>query len=211
MLTHIFRHDTTASALTWVTWLLSIHPQVQDRLRAECNTHLGDRADSEIDASTFDTKTMPYLTAVCNETLRFYPTVPGTARVAAQETKIGKASIPTGTEALICPWAINRDPTLWGEDAGTFNPERWLHGENAAHGGAASPYALLTFIHGPRSCIGQAFAQLEMKVLLAVLVTRFKFELSNPEEKVEIGGFPTIKPKNGLRLKLQNLKDVQEE
>lgn len=108
--------------------------------------------------------------------------------------------------ALISPWSINRDKTLWGPDAEDFRPERWLEGDNAANGGASTPYALMTFLHGPRSCIGRGFALTEMKCLLAVLVTRFRFEMADPSEVVEVGGFVTIKPHGGLRMKLYDLE-----
>lgn len=154
----------------------------------------------------FDATTMPYLTGVCNETLRLYPTVPLTVRNSVKATQIGTYHIPKGTETVISMWAVNRDTNLWGPDAETFRPERWLDGPNAANGGAKSPYALLTFLHGPRSCIGRNFALTEMKCLLALLVARFRFEMADPDEKVEVGGFITIKPQNGLRLRMHDLK-----
>lgn len=195
----------------WATWLLSLHPKIQDRLRAECNAQLAHIPISEVDASIFDSENMPFLTAVCNETLRIYPPAPSTARIAVVPTTIGSVEIPQGTPATINPWAINRSRALWGADADKFNPERWLEGSNAATGGATSPYAFLTFLHGPRSCIGQSFARLEMKCLLAALITRFRFEVADPDRKVEIGGFITIKPEGGLRLKLHDLKEQADE
>jgi len=154
---------------------------------------------------------MPYLTAVCNETLRLYPTVPITVRVSVKSTKIGAQFIPSNTTAVISQWAINHDHDLWGADAEEFRPTRWLEGEYAANGGAKSPYALLTFLHGPRSCIGRSFALMEMRCLLAVLTKRFRFEMADPEEKVEVGGFITIKPQNGMRLRLHDLEDTQQQ
>ena len=203
-------HDTTASALTWTTYLLALNPMIQDRLRAECNAELASRSTSEISASDFDAERMPYLTAVCSETLRLYPTVPATGRVAVRPTTVGTHHVPSGTSVFISPWAINRSPPLWGADADQYNPDRWLEGPNAANGGAKSSSALLTFSHGPRSCIGQGFARTEMKCLLAALVMRFRFEMADPDEKVEVGGFVTIKPHNGLRLKLHDLMAAPE-
>lgn len=104
------------------------------------------------------------------------------------------------------PWAINRLPEFWGKDADVFRPERWLEGPLAATGGARSAHALITFIHGPRSCIGQSFAKNEMRCILAALILRFKFEKTSPDQKIDMGGFVTIKPKGGLRLKLHDLK-----
>ncbi|ETI20743.1 hypothetical protein G647_07085 [Cladophialophora carrionii CBS 160.54] len=201
-------HDTVASALSWALMLLSQHPQVQDRLRAECNANLAHIATAEVGASAFEPENMPFLTAVCNETLRLYPPAPSTARHAVVDTSVGGVPVPKGTTATISPWAINRSRALWGADAAEFKPDRWLEEHNAAAGGAESPYAFLTFLHGPRSCIGQSFARLEVKCLLAALVTRFRFEMADPGQKIKVAGFVTIKPQGGLRLKVRDLEEA---
>jgi cytochrome P450 len=199
-------HDTTASALMWATWLLSKHPEIQHRLRSECKSLLEEVSGAAIDASLFDAESSPLLTAVCNETLRLYPPVTISPRYAVRSTTIGGVRIPDGTVGTVGIWAVNRSRELWGVDADQFKPDRWLKGADVGTGGSKSPYAFLTFLHGPRSCIGQGFARLEMKCLLAALVVRFKFELAEPDQKVEIGGFLTIKPKDGMRLKVTDLK-----
>lgn len=180
---------------------------MQDRLRAECDAQLPNKDPTEIDASTFEPGQMPYLNAVCNETLRLYPPAPAVSRVCVHPTTVGNVSVPVGTQALIPPWAINRNPDLWGADAHEFNPDRWLNGPDAAHGGATSPYALLTFLHGPRSCIGQGFARLEFKCVLAVLMLRFTFTTADPTKEVEVGGFLVAKPDGGLRLKMRDRRE----
>lgn len=161
---------------------------------------------SELDASTFDSERMPFLAAVCNETLRLYPSAPNTVREAVVPTTVGGISIAKGTSVSIPPWAINRSRVLWGANAAEFIPDRWLQGPNAATGGAQSPFAYVTFLHGPRSCIGKSFAQLEMKCLLAPLVARFRFEPAYVGQTVEMAGFVTIKPKGGLRLRVHDLR-----
>lgn len=191
--------------MSWAISLLSQHPEFQDRLRLECNRQLSHIPTSEVDAPVFDTENMPFLTAVCNETLRLYPPAPVTPRYAAVPTIVGGVHIPKGTQATISPWAMNRSRAFWGDDAGQFNPDRWLDESNAT-GGAKSPYAFLTFLHGPRSCIGQNFARLEMKCLLAALVMRLRFEPADPDQKLEVGGMIVIKPKGGLKLKVHDLK-----
>lgn len=150
---------------------------------------------------------MSYLSAVCNETLRLYPTVPVTARQAVVDTTVNNYPVRRGTFLIIAPWAINRLPALWGDDADKYNPDRWLDGPLAATGGAESLTSMLTFLHGPRSCIGQSFAKYEMKSVLAALVTKFRFELVSPDQKVVIGGFITIKPQGGLRLRMIDLEE----
>jgi len=104
------------------------------------------------------------------------------------------------------PWATNKDRALWGDDAAVFNPDRWLpdvsKSQHVANGGAASNYSYLTFLHGPRSCIGQGFAKAEFACLLAAWVGRFEFELDDiremDEKKVVIKGGITARPAKGL-------------
>jgi cytochrome P450 len=160
-----------------------------------------------MDATPFSSENMPFLAAVCNETLRLYPPAASTVRQAAVPTTMGGVPIPKGTTAHISPWAINRSRALWGDDADKFNPDRWLEGPDAAIGGATSSQAFLTFLHGPRTCIGQSFARLEMKCLLAALIMRFDLEVADPDRKIEVDGFITIKPQGGMRLKMHDLEE----
>lgn len=203
-------HETTSSALTWCTYLLSANSSIQDKLRAELAASSLASSPDSITAETIDS--LPYLSAVCAETLRFYPTVPITARTTVRTTRILDQAIPKGTEILISPWAINRHPELWGPDADTFNPDRWLgsasSGEKTSDIGTRdgergmNSYEFITFLHGPRSCIGQGFARSELKCLLAALVLRFKMELAVPGEVPVPSGAVTIKPRDGMRLRL---------
>jgi len=156
---------------------------------------------------------MPYLNAVANELLRYFPPVPLTIREAAVSTSILGQPIPKGTRIMLVPWATNRDKSYWGDDADQFLPERWLSGvkgresrENwVGNGGAESNYNYLTFLHGPRACIGQGFAKAEFACLLAAWVGRFEFELRDKElmdeSKVDIKGGITAKPSKGMWVK----------
>lgn len=165
---------------------------MQDRLRKECKAILSEH----IDASTFDPDRAPYLTAVCNEILRLYPPAPGMSRVSARQTKLGDITVPSGIVLHLHPWSINRSRELWGADAAEFKPDRWLRKDEARNA-----HAFLTFLHGPRSCIGQSFARLEMKVFLAALVSRLEFEDLDPDRPIEAAGVALVKPKGGLRIR----------
>jgi cytochrome P450 len=184
---------------------------MQVRLRAECTEILSNINPADIDATVFDAEKMPYLTAVCNETLRVYPPATATSRSCARDTVLGGHKIPAGTQALIPIRTINREPAFWGPNATGFDPMRWIDGPDAGHGGATHPQAFLSFFNGPRSCIGQGFARLEMKVILAALIMRFSFDLAEPERKVELGGFLIAKPDGGLKLRLTDLRDTESE
>lgn len=151
---------------------------------------------------------MPYLNAVCNETLRMFPTIPSTVRMAVRDTSINGQFIPKGTLFFIVPWATNRDPHLWGPDSEQFRPERWIDPETGRAtnmGGADSNYCFLTFLHGPRSCIGERFARAELRALVAAFVGSFEMELAYPNEEVLVGGTITSKPINGMNLRLKEV------
>jgi cytochrome P450 len=205
-------HETTASALTWAIYLLAKNPEMQSRLRAEVRAHLpplGNPGDDDQNSTvtSVDIDRLPYLNAVCNEVLRYFPPAPLTLRRAARDTTICGVHIPKNTQVMVVPWAINRSRALWGDDAEVFNPDRWMpasegDSKRPAGGGAVSNYAFLTFLHGPRSCIGQAFAKSEFACLLATWVGRLSWELENKEEmdesKLQIRGGVTARPANGM-------------
>ncbi|KAH9941830.1 cytochrome P450 [Epithele typhae] len=173
--------DTTSNALSRILWLLSGRQDVQAKLRAEIVEAQGG---------------LPYLDAVCRETLRVYAPVTLAPRVATQDTvipfsapvrtrdgrEITEIAAPRGTIALMHYQASNTDAALWGPDAREWKPERWLAPLPAGLEDARIPgvYAhLMTFAAGTRSCIGFKFSQLEMKIVLSVLLPAFSFELTD--------------------------------
>ncbi|KAH8807122.1 cytochrome P450 monooxygenase [Xylogone sp. PMI_703] len=203
-------HETTSSTFTWATYLLAKYPSVQSRLRDEIRAHVPEEAFTGTDFDSATTlESMPLLNAVCNETLRVYPTVPLTSRVANRNTTILGQHVLKGTTIFLAPWATNRSQDLWGPDAEEFMPERWINEDTGTPnntGGAKSNYSILTFLHGPRSCIGQGFAKAELRALIAVFVDAFEIELANPLEVPRPAGLITTKPRDGMNLKLKSAK-----
>ena len=193
-------HETTSSAMTWAIYELCRYPDIQTRLREEIGTNVRSLDDS-MDAAKLND--LPFLHAVCNETLRYDAPVPVTLRDTGSDCTIADTFIPRGTRIIICPSAVNHSKELWGPDATDFNPDRWMGPGRANTGGADSNYAMLTFLHGPRSCIGQGFAKAEFACLLAAFVGSFEFELRDPNEEIEIKGGVTARPKNGMHIKLK--------
>ncbi|KAI0596290.1 cytochrome P450 [Biscogniauxia sp. FL1348] len=200
-------HETTAATMTWAVYMLSRNPEMQERLRKEIRENLPS-VDAAAGVSSQDIDRMPYLNAVCNEVLRYFAPVPLTIRDTVRDTTVMGQRVPKGTRVILAVWATNFDKTLWGPDAHEFNPERWMpkgaDDKRAASGGATSNYAFMTFLHGPRSCIGSSFARAEFACLLAGWVGRFEFALQNPEEmdekKISIKGGITARPANGMHV-----------
>lgn len=100
-------------------------------------------------------------------------------------------AIPKDTIVVYSAYTMNRDKSLWGEDADVWEPERWMKPGASRSGGAPTNYAMTTFGHGPRRCLGQNFARVILPCLLAVVVGRFEVQMCNG---AELG-----RPKPGLR------------
>ncbi|SPO27931.1 related to Cytochrome P450 [Ustilago trichophora] len=181
-------HETTSNQTAWTLWLLAQKPDIQQKLRAEIHDHFGKDMDRDIGYD--ELMGMEYLDAVCKESFRVKSAVPSTIRVAKSSadvplskpypTRNGKGTItsvhvPKGREVFIPIQAINSDPEIWGDDAEDFVPERWSDLPNSArHNGL--PMHLMTFISGPRGCIGNRFALAEFKAMLCHLVGKFQFD-----------------------------------
>lgn len=198
-------HETTATAMTWAVHLLCQHPDVQTRLREEVRNGLPSIDDTSTPFNPSDLDRLAYLHAVCNEVLRLVPPVRLTLREAARDTTVQGQFVPAGTRIVLAPMATNTAVALWGEDAGEFRPDRWLDASARPDGGRAN-YAFMTFLHGPRSCIGEKFARAEFACLLAALVGRFEIELEDKDREIEVLGGITSRPKGGLPVRMKVLE-----
>ncbi|KAF8805218.1 cytochrome P450 [Phlegmacium glaucopus] len=186
--------DTTSSALARILHLLSIHQDVQSKLRQEIVDARNRHGNLEYDELT----ALPYLDAVCRETLRLYPPVPYVLRTTRQDVvlpvstsikglngrEINEVLIPNNTNVIVGILAANRNPEIWGPDSYEWKPDRWLaplpDSVSAAH--IPGIYSnLMTFLGGGRACIGFKFSQLEMKVVLSLLIESFEFTPSKKE------------------------------
>lgn len=120
-----------------------------------------------------------------------------TNRVASVSDEINGITIPEGTVVYIPIAAINFDETMWGPTVDIFDPDRW---DNLP--ATITNYSYLTFLQGPRSCIGRRFAETEMKVLLAALIRRLRFDEVVKGRHVVKKAMITTRPKNGMYLKI---------
>jgi cytochrome P450 len=197
-------HETIAASLQWAVYALCKHPDMQTRLREEIRVHLSTSSESTVTAADIDS--LPYLNAFCNEVLRYYPPVPSTVREARVDTSLAGTFIPKGTTLLILAGATNLDKARWGPDAEEFNPDRWLREGRANSGGSDSNYANLTFLAGPRGCIGNSFARSELLCLVAVMVGRFRMELKDPKKELEIVRAISAAPKDGAVVRLTRME-----
>uniref|UniRef100_A0A1D1YP79 Cytochrome P450 734A6 n=1 Tax=Anthurium amnicola TaxID=1678845 RepID=A0A1D1YP79_9ARAE len=163
-------HETTSHLLTWTMFLLGSNPQWQERLREEVLRECGMQVPDADMLSKLKLTTMVLLEAV-----RLYCPVIFLLRKSSQDLTLGNLMIPKDTTITIPVTMINRNKEVWGADANDFNPLRFVNGISRA---AKHPNALLSFSVGPRSCVGQNFALLEAKLVIAMILQRFSFSLS---------------------------------
>ncbi|XP_006657629.1 cytochrome P450 709B1-like [Oryza brachyantha] len=190
-------NDTTSRLLTWTMFLLATHPEWQEKLREEVVTECG----SEVLTGDMLNK-WKLVNMFLLETLRLYSPVSLVRRRAGTNLELGGIMLPKGTLLTIPIATIHRDTNVWGEDAGEFRPKRFENGVSRA---AKHPNALLSFSSGLRSCIGQDFAMLEAKVVIAMILQRFSFTLSPMYIHAPIEVI-TLRPKYGLPMVLKSLK-----
>ncbi|KAJ3489260.1 hypothetical protein NLI96_g2239 [Meripilus lineatus] len=200
--------DTTSGALSQILQLLAEHPDAQERLRKEI---LDARAPSGEDIPYDQLIELPYMDAICRETLRLFPPVTDVYRDAKKDMVLPLASpirdldgkwmseipIPNDTRLIVSIRGCNRSKQIWGEDANEWKPERWLSPLPGSVTDARVPgvYSnMMTFLGGGRSCIGFKFSQLEMKVVLSLLLGSFKFSLPDHEIVWNLAGvkYPTV-------------------
>jgi cytochrome P450 len=138
------------------------------------------------------------------EVLRLYPPVVAMNRRTHRPTELGGVTYPPGVMLVTPVMFIHRDPAVWGDDAGEFNPGRFADGVSKA---CKDPGAFVPFSWGPRICIGQNFALLEAKVAICFMLQRFAFELS-PAYVHAPYTVLTLHPQHGVPIRLHRLRTV---
>jgi cytochrome P450 len=180
-------HETSAAALVWACHLIAEHPQVEERLYAELVTVLGDRRPTAADLAS-----LPWLGQVVKETLRLYP--PGWLfdRQPVEDIELGGYIVRRGTIVMLSPWVVHRDPAWWVEPE-RFDPGRFAPGHDISRA------AYLPFGDGPRTCVGNRFAETEIALVVATMVPRLRLE-PLPGQHVTPTGDATLRPRGGLRM-----------
>lgn len=182
-------HETTALSLTFTAYALARHPEVERRLVAELDEVLGGETPTMADLSE-----LTYTEQVVKESMRLYPPVPGIVREPVKPDIVGGYEIPAGATIRMHQWVVHRD-SRWYDDPLAFEPTRWTDEFEKS----LPKLAYFPFAAGPRRCIGDRFAMLEARLLLATIYQQYHLELT-PDTELNLSATVTARPKDEVRM-----------
>ncbi len=185
-------HETTAVALTWTWYLLSQHREVEEQVRDEVRSVLGDRVPTVADLPR-----LALTRRVIEESMRLYPPVYAVAKDVVADDVIGGYRIPARSMILLSQYITHRHPEFW-DDPERFDPDRFLPERVAAR----PRFAYFPFLGGPHHCIGSEFAMMEAMLIVAMTLQRFRLRLM-PGAVVEPESKLTLRPRGGLPMVLE--------
>jgi cytochrome P450 len=185
-------HETSASVLAWIWYLLTQHPKAQEQLHAELDQVLAGRIPT-----VEDLPQLTYTRMVLEEVMRLYPPAWLLMRRAIQDDEIDGYHIPANSYILWSPYLSHRHPDFW-EKPEQFYPEHF-----SAELSATRPrHASMPFSSGPRICIGNTFAMTEMQLILATIAQQYRVSLASGYH-VGLEPLLTLRPKNGVLVSIE--------
>ncbi|WP_020178469.1 cytochrome P450 [Methylopila sp. M107] len=182
----------TVRAMTWIWYLLALHPEVEERLHAEVDAVTGGRP-----IQPDDIQKLRYGRQILDETLRLYPPIPAILRESVADDVICGEPVKAGSFVLVMPWLIHRHRKLWS-DPDLYDPERFGPGMAAQR----QRYAYLPFAAGPRVCVASAFALTQLMITISVLARRFRFRLA-PDRPIVPAGSVSLRVDGGLHVTVE--------
>lgn len=183
-------HDTSANALSWLFYLLSRHPEATQKIQTEIQLVLGDRPPDFTDLAN-----LSYTKAAIEEAMRLYPPAWITDRMAIADDEYRGIRVPKGTYLLTYIYGVHRDQRHWS-DPEVFRPQRFL----TDHQSDRHSFAYIPFGGGPRLCIGNHFALMEMQLVVIQLLRRFTLTMAT-DEAIHTLALVTLRPKEPVWMK----------
>ncbi|MEM6725107.1 MAG: cytochrome P450, partial [Bacteroidota bacterium] len=188
---YVAGHETSANALSWTILQLCQNPEVKERLIQEVRQQLEGRKPG-----LEDIKSMPYLMQVIQESMRLYPPAWSVSRECTVDADIAGYPVKAGQVIFLSIHSLHRHPELW-EEPEKFWPERFSPEQVKNR----PSHHYIPFGAGPRMCIGNHFAMMEIAIILAAIFDRFDLAL-DPDHQVDMVPLVTLQPKPGVRVKV---------
>lgn len=185
-------HETSANALAWTLHLLAQHPEIVAKMRAEIQTVVGDKLPG-----FQDIRQLTYIRQVIDEGMRLYPPVWGVSRTALDDDEYRGIKIKKDDVVFCLIYNAHRREDLY-ENATEFNPDRFTPEKTKA----MPKMSYLPFGGGPRLCIGNMFALMEMQLILVGLLQRFDLELVKGQN-IDMEALVTLRPRYGIKMNLR--------
>lgn len=186
-------HETTSNLLTWLFYVLSKYPDIEEKVLAELETELEGRLPT-----INDMMNLPYGRMVIQETMRVYPPAWAlTSRQTIEDDELGGYHIPANSAVMIMPYVVHHDPRFW-DNPDIFDPERFTPERIKQQ----HKFAYLPFGNGPRKCIGETFALIETQLILATILQRYKLRVKAGYQ-VQPDPIFTLRVKGGLPMRLE--------
>ena len=186
-------HETSSNALSWLLYLLSTHPDCLAKVRNEFDSVLGEAPLGHADVPRFE-----FTAQVIYEGLRLYPPFWMIDRMAVADDRVGDMAIPSGSMVIVFVYGAHHAPRYW-QNPEEFDPERFTKEEMKLR----TPFTFLPFGGGPRVCIGQHYAMLQILMILSELTRRYHFELV-PGQTIEARPMVILRPRYGIRMTFIN-------
>jgi cytochrome P450 len=186
-------HETSSNGLSWLLYLLSSRPDCLERVRQEFDEVLGDAPLGHADVPKF-----VYTTQVIQEALRLYPPFWMVDREAIADDRVGDVVIPAGSMVIVHVYGLHHASKHW-PDPENFDTDRFLKGNDKLR----APFSYIPFGGGPRGCIGNHYAMLQILMILSDLVRRYDFEIV-PGQVIEARPMVILRPEHGIRMTFTN-------
>lgn len=187
-------HDTTAMGMSWALYLIGLYSEHQELIHQELDAIFGTNQTRPITSE--DLKQMKYMECCLKESQRLYPSVPFITRKCEQDVIIAGRKLPKGADIQVGIYNLHRDPEVFPKPE-EFIPDRFLP-ENVT---GRHPFAFVPFSAGPRNCIGQRFAMMEEKVVIANILRNYKLVSLHHRDKIRVNAELVLRPKSGLHVK----------
>ena len=185
-------HETTALTLSWSWYLLGLDPEAEEKFHAELDQVLDGRLPTVADLPQ-----LKYAEKIARESMRLYPPAYAVGREAIEACRIGGYQVPAKTQIFAFQWVTQRDPRYFDEPD-KFDPDRWTD----QFVSCLPKYAYFPFGGGPRACIGNTFAMMEIVLALATIGQKFRLSLVK-DHKVELLPAMSLRPRDGIKVEVR--------